>query len=212
MRSSTPTEIDVGAGVLARAQLPSRYSLRHPLSPTEIDVGAGVLARAQLPSHYSLRHPPPPTEIDVGAGVLARAQLPSRYSLREPLSHFSGPQTPAYILREFFLLHRGQHRRFNLVTFEAHSQMPQHHGCGQNRSKRIGHVLTRNPRSRAVYRLKHRRLAGMNVPARRHAQTTLQPRSQIGNDVAEHVVVDDDIKLPRVPHHVQTHRLHVHVF
>ncbi len=121
MKSSTRTEIDVGAGVLARAPLPSRYSLRHPLPPTEIDVGAGVLARAQLPSRYSLRHPLSPTEIDVGAGVLARAPLPSRYSFRHPLSCFSGSQTPAYILREFFLLHRSQHRRVNLLRFGLHS-------------------------------------------------------------------------------------------
>src|SRR5439155_2105373 len=67
MKSSTRTEINVGAGVLARAPLPSHYSLREPLSPTEIDVGAGVLARAQLPSRYSLRHPLSPTEIDVGS-------------------------------------------------------------------------------------------------------------------------------------------------
>ncbi len=72
MRSSTRTEINVGAGVLARAPLCPRYSLRDPLSPTEIDVGAGVLARAPLPSRYSFRH---------------------------PFSRFSGSQTPAHILR-----------------------------------------------------------------------------------------------------------------
>src|SRR2546429_10013891 len=127
MRSSTRTEIDVGAGVLARAPLPSRYSLRHPLSPTEIDVGAGILARAPLPSRYSLRHPLSPTEIDVGAGVLARAQLPSRCSLRDPLSHFSGPQTPTPICRELFLPQRSQHRVLNLLPFRGHSQMPQPH-------------------------------------------------------------------------------------
>src|SRR2546425_7370707 len=212
MRSSTRTEIDVGAGVLARAPLPSRYSLRHPLSPTELECGAAALAGAPLPSRYSPPHPLPPTEIDVGAGVLARAQLPSRCSLREPLSHFSGPQAPTRICSELFLLHRSQHRVLNLFRFGSHPQMPQHHGCGQNRSKRIGHVLTRDPRSRAVYRLKHRRLTGMNVPARRHAQTTLEPRSQIGNDVAEHVVGDDDIKLPRVPHHLKAKGIHIHVF
>src|SRR5207244_7066348 len=114
MRSSTPTEIDVGAGVLARAPLPSRYSLRHPLSPTEIDVGAGVLARAQLPSRYSLRHPLSPTEIDVGAGVLARAPLPSRYSFRHPFSRFSGSQPNDNILRLLFLLHLFQHRFLTL--------------------------------------------------------------------------------------------------
>src|SRR5207245_250400 len=80
-------------------------------------VGAGVLAVARLPSRYSLPHPLSPTEIHVGAGVLARAPLPSRCSLREPLSHFSGPQAPTRICSELFLLHRSQHRVLNLFRF-----------------------------------------------------------------------------------------------
>src|SRR5207237_6999026 len=195
-----------------RAPPPSRYTLRHPLSPCEIDVGAGVLARAPLPSRYSLRHPLSPTEIDVGAGVLARAQLPSRCSLTVPLSHFSGPLAPSRICSELFLPHRSQHRVLNLLRFGSHPQMPQHHRRRQNRSKRISHVLTRNPRSRAVHRLEHRRFARMNIPARRHAQPTLQSRGKIGNDVAEHVVGHDDVKLPWIPHHLQAKRIHIHVF
>src|SRR5438552_16003429 len=124
MKSSTRTEINVGAGVLARAPLPSHYSLRDPLSPTEIDVGAGVLARAQLPSRYSLRHPLPPTEIDVGAGVLARAPLPSRYSFRHPFSPFSGSQTPPHTLRSLLLLHGSQPRVPNRFPFGSLPPMP----------------------------------------------------------------------------------------
>src|SRR5438874_11300907 len=105
MKSSTRTEINVGAGVLARAPLPSHYSLRDPLSPTEIDVGAGVLARAQLPSRYSLRHPLPPTEIDVDAGVVARAPLPSRYFFRHLSSGSDCSHSSATLLLLRYLIH-----------------------------------------------------------------------------------------------------------
>ena len=49
------------------------------------------------------------------------------------------------------------------------------------------------------------------ITARGHPQPALQSRREIGDDVAKHVVGDDDIKPARIAHHLHTERVHVHV-
>jgi folate-binding protein YgfZ len=89
--------------------------------------------------------------------------------------------------------------------------MPKHHGRGEDRTKRIGHVLTRDRRGRAVDRFEHRSLSGMNVAAGGHAKASLQAGGQVGDDVAEHVIRDDDVELAGIADHLQAERVNVHM-
>ena len=65
----------------------------------------------------------------------------------------------------------------------------------QDRAHRIGDVLPGQRRRRAVHRLEQRRAARMDVARRRHPQTALQRPADVGDDVAEQVVGDDDLEL-----------------
>ena len=80
--------------------------------------------------------------------------------------------------------------------------MIQHHGGSQDRAERIRKVLSGNRRRRAMHRLEHRSLSRMDVSTRCHSQATLQSGSEVGDDVAEHIVSDDNIELPRIAHHL----------
>src|SRR5205807_5808127 len=51
----------------------------------------------------------------------------------------------------------------------------------------------------------------MNVSAGRHPEPTLQSRSQVGDDVAKHVVRHDHVELAGITHHLHAERIHVHV-
>ena len=62
-----------------------------------------------------------------------------------------------------------------------------------------------------MYGLEHRGSSGMQIATRGHPQAALQAGAEIGNDVAEHIVGDDDIKDTRVAHHLGAERVHVHV-
>src|SRR5580700_4365216 len=52
----------------------------------------------------------------------------------------------------------------------------------------------------------------MNVATGGHAQPALQAGGEIGDNVAEHIVGDDDIELAGVAHYLHAERVHVHVF
>ena len=54
-----------------------------------------------------------------------------------------------------------------------------------------------------MHGLEHRSLTGMDIPARCHAQTTLDPGSKVADNVAKHVVGDNDIELSRIAHHLE---------
>ena len=95
--------------------------------------------------------------------------------------------------------------------FSNHPEMRQHHRRGQNRAHRVRDVFARDRRRRAVHRLKHGSLPGTDIAAGGHAQPALQPRGQIGDDVAKHVVGDDHIELARISHHLHAERIDVHV-
>src|SRR5580693_8409083 len=62
-----------------------------------------------------------------------------------------------------------------------------------------------------MYRLEHRRLPGMNIPAGRHAEAALQSGGEVGDDVAEHIVGHDHIEPARIADHLQAQRVYVHV-
>src|ERR1700674_4621216 len=62
-----------------------------------------------------------------------------------------------------------------------------------------------------MHRFEHRSLSWMNVSAGGHAQPALQAGGEIGDDVAEHVIRDHDVELPRIAHHLHAERVHVHV-
>src|ERR1700674_92567 len=61
-----------------------------------------------------------------------------------------------------------------------------------------------------MYGLKHRSLSRTQIAARGHPQAALQSGSKIADDVAKHVVGDEDIKSARIAHHLHGERVHVH--
>jgi acyl-CoA hydrolase len=79
----------------------------------------------------------------------------------------------------------------------------QHHGCGQQQRRGVGHPLARDVRGRAVHGLEDGRV-GADVGAGRHAQPAHQPGHQVGQDVAEEVGRDQHVELPGIQH--QLHR------
>src|SRR5579872_146913 len=52
----------------------------------------------------------------------------------------------------------------------------------------------------------------MDIATGGHTKPTLECRRQIGDDIAEHVVRDDDVKLAGIADHLHAERIHVHVF
>src|SRR6185437_16499619 len=60
-------------------------------------------------------------------------------------------------------------------------------------------------------RFEHARLARVKIGAGRDPQSTLNPRTEITDDVPEHVVGHNHIEIARVAHHLRAKRVHVHV-
>src|SRR4051812_49842567 len=52
----------------------------------------------------------------------------------------------------------------------------------------------------------------MNVSTRSHAETPLQAGGKVGDNVAENIIGNDHVKLPRVSDHLRAESVHVHVF
>src|SRR6185312_10493024 len=129
--------------------------------------------------------------------------------LRYRRAGFDGPQRPADIGRHLVLADGPGDGRVDRRRFLRHPQRLEHQRRGRDRPDRVGDVLPGELRRRAVHRLEHRRLPRMDVARRRHAETALEGRTEVGHDVAEQVVGDDDLELPRVEHHVHRQRVDV---
>src|SRR5436305_14369979 len=52
----------------------------------------------------------------------------------------------------------------------------------------------------------------MNVSTRSHAETSLQAGGKVSDNVAENIIGNDHVKLPRVADHLRAKSVHVHVF
>src|SRR5438093_3575250 len=65
-------------------------------------------------------------------------------------------------------------------------------------------------RGRAVDRLEHRDLPGMDVPRGGGAEAADERRAEVGEDVAEEVRRDDDVELLRLQHHPHRGGVDVH--
>src|SRR5579862_1848596 len=59
--------------------------------------------------------------------------------------------------------------------------------------------------------LEHAGASRMNVAAGSHAEASLESGGKVGNDVAEHIVGDDDVELTRIADHLHAERVDVHV-
>jgi len=59
--------------------------------------------------------------------------------------------------------------------------------------------------------LKHRGAAWVDVAARGHAEAALESRGEVCDDVAKHIVGDNDIELARVADHLHAEGVDVHV-
>src|SRR5260370_35060247 len=62
-----------------------------------------------------------------------------------------------------------------------------------------------------MHGLEHRSLPWMQVAASSHPQPALQSCSEVSDDVAKHVIRDDDIKLAWIADHLHGERVHVYV-
>jgi len=51
----------------------------------------------------------------------------------------------------------------------------------------------------------------MQVGARGHPEAALQSGGEIGDDIAEHIICDDDVEAARIAHHLHAERVDVHV-
>jgi len=75
--------------------------------------------------------------------------------------------------------------------------MRQHHGRGQNRAERVREILPRDRWGRKPCTGSNIDVfPGMNIAAGRHAEATLQPGGEVGNDIAKHVIGDNDVERP----------------
>jgi hypothetical protein len=70
----------------------------------------------------------------------------------------------------------------------------QHHLERSDRGHRVDHALSREVGSRSADRLEHRDAFGVEVARRRHSETALKHGREVGDDVAQLVVGDDDVE------------------
>ncbi len=84
----------------------------------------------------------------------------------------------------------------------------EHHRRGEDRRRRVRLALAGDVGRRAVARLEQPvRVA--DVGRRRHAHAADQPRGQVGQDVAEHVLGDHHVVVPGLADHVERGRVDV---
>src|SRR5437867_3342255 len=79
--------------------------------------------------------------------------------------------------------------------FNGPTGVVEHQGGGQDCAHRVRDVLACERQRRSVDRLEHRGLARMEVSRRRQAEAALQRGAEVGDDVAEEIVRDDDVEL-----------------
>src|SRR5580693_939214 len=117
------------------------------------------------------------------------------YAFCDPVPCLPRPERAADVLCSFFLTNGSEDGGFDFRRFRGHPQMSEHHCRGQDCAEWIRHVLAGDRWGRAVDGFEHRGFAGMDVAAGGHAQAALQGGGEVGDDVAEHVVGDDEVKL-----------------
>src|ERR1700733_10307096 len=89
--------------------------------------------------------------------------------------------------------------------------MPKQHRRSQDRAKGVRQILSGNRRGGTMNWLEHRRFPRMNIATGSHTQPALQSSCEVGDDIAEHVVGDDDVELARVANHLHAKSVNVHV-
>ena len=82
-------------------------------------------------------------------------------------------------------------------------EMAEHERDASRSAHGIGHTLASDVRCATADRLEHRRSVRSIVGARRDTEPTLQRGGEVGDDVTEQVVGDDDLELARVAHHLE---------
>jgi len=108
--------------------------------------------------------------------------------------------------RERLVAAGGQMRRNGLVDARRRDilpQVPEQQRHRHHRRRRVGDALAGDVGCTAVNRFEHRRIrpGGVDIAAGRQPDSATYRRCEIGDDVAEQVVGDDDIESSRVGHH-----------
>src|SRR6266850_1750341 len=92
----------------------------------------------------------------------------------------------------------------------ALSEVLEHQRDGSDRSDRARDALARVLRRRAMDRLEHRHLTGVDVPRRGDAEPSADRGAEVGDDVAEQVRGHDRVELLRLQHEPHAGRVDVH--
>jgi hypothetical protein len=92
------------------------------------------------------------------------------------------------------------------------AEVSEHHPHGEGGGEGVGEVLAGERRGAAVHGLEQGAApSGVGVGAARHAEAALERGAEVGDDVTEEVVGDDDLDVRRVLHHVEAQRVDVDV-
>lgn len=118
--------------------------------------------------------------------------------LDEPVGDFVGLPGAVEIGSGDLIVKRGFDRLLQQVRLVVPAQKIQHHSGSENRAERVSNSLPSDVGGGAVYGLKKRSAAGMDVPGGSEAETTSELCGQIADDVAKEIVGDDDVELTRV--------------
>src|SRR5947209_12108165 len=89
--------------------------------------------------------------------------------------------------------------------------MLEHHGCSENRAHGVCQILSGQRRGRTMDRLKQRHCIWMDISGSGHSQSALECGGKIRDDIAEHVVGHDHLKISRLPDHQKTKRIYIKV-
>jgi len=130
--------------------------------------------------------------------------------LGHPLARLARPQGPADVGRCFLLPHGFEHGGFDLLRFASHAQMRQHHSRRQNRTEGLAIFFPAIGGAEPC--------TGSNIEVfpdagwrSRPSEAALQSGGEIGDDIAEHIICDDDVEAARIAHHLHAERVDVHV-
>ncbi len=102
---------------------------------------------------------------------------------------------------------RGIHpRRGDILTDVVQQQRNAHH-----RGSRVGDALARDVGGTAVHRFKHRRVGSgrVDIAAGGQADSAAHRSGEVGDDVAEKVVGDDDVEPAGIGDHIDGGRVDV---
>src|SRR5262245_34053912 len=138
---------------------------------------------------------------------------PAYYARSELFQHripnLASAEFATDILSHLALIHAGHDRILDGVRRFVQTEMLEQHRRRQDRSHRVCDVVPGQRRRGAMDGFEQRNVSRIDIAGCRHSESALQCRSEIRNDVAEHVVGHDHLKILRLSDHQQAKRVNV---